>query len=107
MQDDRYRLAARCGDDAGSNTEWSFACPGSGIAVDCCSLLTSDLSFDVVAAGSRVAPAGSTPNTVVLGVLAGVVVRGMSAVMGNGILSLHPTAKSAKQTPITAGTVQS
>lgn len=44
-----YRLAARCGDAGGIKTEWSFACPGNGIAVDCCSLLTSVLALEVVA----------------------------------------------------------
>lgn len=65
------RLEERCGDAAGKSTEWSLACPGSGIALDCCSLLTSVLAFDVVAAGSLVGAAGSTPNTVVLGLMTG------------------------------------
>lgn len=93
-----YRLAARRGEDAGNSTEWSFACPGNGIAADCCSLLMSVLSFDVVAAGSRVVPAGSTPNTVVLGVMAGAELGGMSALMGAGIFSEHPRPDAATTT---------
>lgn len=94
-----YRLAARCGDPGGSKTEWSLACPGNGIAVDCCSLLTSVLALDVVAAGSRVAPAGSTPNTVVLGVMAGAEVSGALigavALIGGVIFSVHPLTARA------------
>lgn len=91
-----YRLAARWGDDAGSNTEWSLVCPGSGMAADCCSLLTSVFAFDVVAAASRVGPAGSTPITVVLGVAAGEEFKGMPALMGGGTLSEQPTPMTAK-----------
>ncbi len=93
-----YRLAARWGDAAGSRTEWSLACPGSGIAVDCCSLLTSVLAFDVVAAVSRVGPAGSTPKTVVLGGAAGDEFKGISALMGGGVLSVQPKLPTATET---------
>ena len=41
--------------------EWSFAWPGSGMEADWSVLLTSDFSFDVVAAASLVRPAGSVP----------------------------------------------
>ena len=59
----------------------------------------SVLSLDVVAAGSRVAPAGSTPNTVVLGVMAGVELSGISALMGTGLFSVHPKVDIATTTP--------
>lgn len=94
-----YRLAARCGDPGGSKTEWSFACPGNGIAVDCCSLLTSVLALDVVVAASRVAPAGSTPNTLVLGVMAGSELNGTLvgavALIGGVIFSVQPPTARA------------
>ncbi len=41
--------------------EWSFAWPVSGMEADWSVLLTSDFSFDVVAAASFVGPAGSVP----------------------------------------------
>ncbi len=41
--------------------EWSFAWPGSGMEADWSVLLTSDFSFDVVAAASAVGPAGVVP----------------------------------------------
>lgn len=97
-----YRLAARCGDPLGSKTEWSLACPGSGIAVDCCSLLTSVLPLEVVVAGSRVGPAGSTPNTVVLGGAAGSELNGTLigavALIGGVIFSVHPRLERATKT---------
>lgn len=94
------RLVAPCADAAGSNTEWSFACPGNGIALDCCSLLTSVLSVEVVAAASLVGPAGATPNTVVLGVVAGAEFKGMSALIGGGSFSEHPTLATTKEIKI-------
>jgi hypothetical protein len=102
------RLAERCGEAAGSSTEWSLACPGSGIALDCCSLLTSVLALEVVVAGSLVGAAGSTPNTVVLGAMAGSVVRGPPAltggVLGKGVFSVHPALERANRTATKAVT---
>ena len=65
------------------------------MAVDCCSLLISVLSFEVVAGASRVDPAGSTPKTVVLGSTAGEELRGMSALMGGGVFSVQPRPDTA------------
>lgn len=71
------------------------------MALDCCSLLTSVLAVDVVAAASRVGPAGSTPSTVVLGIAAGEEINGMSALMG-GVFSEQPTLPTAKTATSTA-----
>ena len=57
--------------------EWSFAWPGSGMETDWSVLLTSDFSFDVVAAASLVGPAGSVPTG-----LAGVVEFAVSEIVG-------------------------
>ena len=57
--------------------EWSFAWPGSGMEADWSVLLTSDFSFDVVAAASLVGPAGSVPTG-----LAGVVEFAVSEIVG-------------------------
>ena len=45
----------------GNMTEWSFACPGSGMAADWSALLISDFAGDVVAGASLVGPAGIMP----------------------------------------------
>ncbi len=86
----------------GSMTEWSLACPGSGMAVDWSVLLTSDFTGEVVAGASLVGPAGVTPIGLESGVKVMVDVgtgtcRG--AATGTGAkyeLSLHPVAKSVK-----------
>ena len=71
--------------------EWSFAWPGSGMEADWSVLLTSDFSFDVVAAASLVGPAGSVPTG-----LTGVVEFAVSEIVGFlGVVKfsfLHPTS---------------
>ena len=65
-----------------SNTEWSLACPGIGMALDCWAALMSDLAGEAEGMESFVGPAGFTPSTVLLGSTAGPGVGGN--VLDNG-----------------------
>ncbi len=75
----------------GLKTEWSLAWPGIGMALDCWALLISVLAGDVVVAGSGLGPAGGTPSTVVVGVVAASDMGGALTGAAGALLSEHAT----------------
>lgn len=80
----------------GDNVEWSLACPGNGMAFDCCALLRSDLAVEVVAGASGVGPAGTTPTTFERGSISADVAGGpLSLVLTGFVLSEQPADHNA------------
>jgi len=54
-------------DAFGDSVEWSFACPGRGMAFACWDLLTSDLTTDAVLGVSLAGPPAGTSKTLARG----------------------------------------
>lgn len=82
----------------GESVESSFACPGKGMAFDCCALLISEFAGDVVAAVSFVFPLDSTPITCDRGSMFAEFAGDASALIGDPFLSLHAPSNSAANT---------
>ena len=84
--------------------EWSLACPGKGIALDCWALLIEDLTGEVVAGASCVGPADSTSITFERGSTSADVAGGdFAGVDGAVPLSVQPVAgRTARKATVTA-----
>ena len=74
------------------SVEWSFACPGSGIDLDSCAALTSDLAGEVVPGVSMAGGPASTPRTFARGSFCAAVAAGPVTFLAEGDFSEQPVA---------------